>query len=237
MLFASELRKRWLCEDSPPFCLAVDAFSVQAGEIHVVLGPKGAGKSTLALLLAGVEPPDGGEVRVFGTPITSPEAKHALSFLPEPCSLCVNRRATTDDPDVLIPLMASAFGQPTSELRARLCALLELLGLGAEALSTPPRARSSAARRTFDVALALAPRAPLYILDEPFMGIHPSARRPLTALFRLLRSEGHGLVITTEVPEEATIADQVHFLHDGRIIGSLHPEELVVCSAMWPSST
>ncbi|MDQ7029432.1 MAG: ATP-binding cassette domain-containing protein [Ardenticatenia bacterium] len=223
VLAVCALHKQWHRSGQPSFTLTVSALDVRAGEIHVITGPKGAGKSTLGLLLAGLEPPDRGTVCVLGKPLTSPRATHHLSYLSAPY-VVPEHNTVMGDLNVLIPLVASAFGQPTSELRSRLCAMLELLGLSAEALSTPAFAGTPRIRRAVDVALTLAPRVPLYILDEPCRAVSPETRQHMLALFRLLRSEGHSFVIMTALPEVASAGDRVSFLQGGCLTGDVHPD-------------
>ncbi|HPT83867.1 MAG TPA: ABC transporter ATP-binding protein [Limnochordia bacterium] len=192
------------------------SLSLPQGEIWGLLGPNGSGKSTLLKCVAGLVRPDGGEIAILGTP-PSRASKAQIAFVPEVESLY--RWMTVRQ----VLEFTSAFyddWQKDSEEE-----LLEFMRLD-------PRAKvstlSKGMRARLRLVLALARRAPLILLDEPFSGIDPSSRdRIVEGIVRQFKGEEQTIIISTHaVGDTEQLFDAVVFLHEGSIILQGSAEEL-----------
>ncbi|MCP5518575.1 MAG: sugar ABC transporter ATP-binding protein [Verrucomicrobiales bacterium] len=192
------------------------------GEVHALMGENGAGKSTLMSIIAGLQPPDAGELQLDGRPVTIPNPHAAL------------RLGIGMIHQELLPFRALSVEenlfmgqQPTRgfpgwidrrALRRRARQLLDRLGA-----TFPPTARmgslSVAQMQTVEIAKALAHRVRLLIMDEPTSAI---SEREVEALFRIigeLRAEGVAIIyISHRMDEVFRIADRITVLRDGRHI-------------------
>lgn len=162
---------------------------LRAGEALLLTGPNGAGKSTLLRVLAGLRKPEGGHVLWAGIDALADRTAHAA------------RVAYLGHQDALKPgltlrenlaLAARAGGMDPGRAMAAL-ALSDLADLPARMLSAGQKRRAALAR----VMLA---RAPLWLLDEPSLGLDRNAIGLLDGLFRAHRQEGGIVIATTHVP-------------------------------------
>jgi iron(III) transport system ATP-binding protein len=192
------------------------SFSLESGERLAVLGPSGSGKTTLLRVLAGLEVPDAGEVRLDGQLATG-----AKSLLPP------HRRGmgVVFQFPALWPHMTVrdniAFGvtdvdRASARERAEaLLAQLELAGLG----DRYPDEISGGQAKRVALARALAPARPILLLDEPVTHVEPALREHLLAVVRA-HVEAHRvtlLYITHDEAEAARMAPRLARLEAGRL--------------------
>ena len=192
--------------------------AVERGELLAVLGPSGGGKSTLLRLIAGLERPDDGEIRIDGRTV----ADGSRRFVPPE-----RRRVGLVFQDhALFPHLTVArniaFGLPRRPRAARLERVRELLALvhlDAHA-DRYPHELSGGEQQRIALARALAPRPAVVLLDEPFASLDPDLRRSLAAdVARVLRAAGTTAVLVTHDRDEAfAVADRVGVIHDGRLV-------------------
>ncbi len=166
---------------------------VPAGEVTALTGRSGSGKTTLARILLGLERPDGGRVE---------------------CPRSI-RRAAVFQEDRLIEHMSALdnlrlVGVPESEARAH----LEALGLAADG-DTRALRLSGGMRRRVALARALAAKADLIVLDEPFTGLDGEARRQAAAHFLKTRGRAAVLVISHDAEDLALLGAARYFSLDG----------------------
>ena len=187
---------------------------VAAGELCVVLGASGSGKTTALRLIAGFERPDEGVIELFGERVAGdgafvPPEKRGVGMVFQDYALFPHLSVEEN----------VAYGLPRGESRdERVREVLELTGLedlGARAvhdLSGGEQQRTALAR-------ALAPRPRLLLLDEPFSNLDPSLRARVRGELReILRRAGTTTILVTHDQEEAlSIADRVAFLWEGRV--------------------
>ena len=199
--------------------LALDRVSLEVseGEILCLLGPSGSGKSSLLRIVAGVERPSSGRVRLNGVEVAGPG-----TFVdPE------NRRVGMVFQDfALFPHLTVsanvAFGLrgfSRHEADRAVSAMLDRMGLGALAGSYP-HMLSGGERQRVALARALAPRPRVLLMDEPFSSLDQQLRDQVRQhTLDLLRETGTTTVIVTHDAEEAMrIADRVALLHKGRVV-------------------
>ena len=206
---------------------AVDdlSLSVHEGELLTLVGPSGCGKTTTLRLVAGLERPDAGTVRVGGETVATPE-----TFVP------------AEDRDVgvvfqefaLFPHLTVAenvgFGltdRPADERDARVDELLSLVGLAAKRDAHPDELSGGQQQRVA-LARSLAPEPSVLLLDEPFSNLDVDLReRTREEVRAILQEAGVTAVSVTHDQEEAlSIGDRVAVMHDGALEQVGRPERV-----------
>ena len=197
---------------------AVDqvSFSLQAGEIGVLIGPSGCGKTTLLRAVAGLERATAGSIRLAGDMVSSPQ----LHLPPE-----ARRIGMVFQDYALFPHLDVAgnvgFGLahlPTTERRARVQEALELVGLG-QSGHLHPHQLSGGQQQRVALARALAPKPRLLLLDEPFSNLDVDLRERLAHEVRgILKAAGAtALFVTHDQLEAFAIGDRIGVMHEGRL--------------------
>ncbi len=201
---------------------AIDGLTltVPRGSLFGLLGPNGSGKSTLLSLLAGLQSPDSGSVRVFGH-APSPEVRSRIGFLFQETSL---------DPLMTVGETLSLHGRlyalPVPLLRRRLDELLATMGLADRARSLV-RSLSGGMRRRLELARALLPGPELLLLDEPTTGLDPDSEQALWSHLLQINSEGVTILLATNnVLESERYCQTVAFIHDGQLVAQGSPSAL-----------
>jgi len=206
----------------------VDGVSLEVSpkEIVGLLGHNGAGKTTTFYMVVGLVRPDAGEVwigsqRVTDEPINA-RVRAGLGYLAQEPS--VFRRLTVEE-NILLVLEQQ--GLPQDARRQRTDRLMEEFGL--EGLRQQPAwTLSGGERRRLEIARALSLEPNFLLLDEPFTGIDPRSVQELQKTVRYLRERSLGLVITDHnVRDTLAITDRVEIIHEGRILLSGRPGELL----------
>ena len=203
---------------------AVDGvtFDVTSGELFGLVGPDGAGKTTILRMLAGVLRPTGGEAWVAGISVgDDPEgAKPSLAYMAQ-------RFGLYDDLTVAenLRFYADLFRVPRRERRARLERLYEFSRLG-EFEDRLAGNLSGGMKQKLALSCSLIHRPPLLLLDEPTFGVDPISRRELWLILHEMVSEGVSIVVTTSYLDEAERCDRVGLLSGGRLLALETPDEL-----------
>ena len=206
----------------------VDGVSLELApkEIVGLLGHNGAGKTTTFYMVVGLVHPDAGEVWIGSRRVTDEpvdvRVRAGLGYLAQEPS--VFRRLTVEE-NLLVVLEQQ--GLPEDVRRQRTDRLLEEFGL--ETVRRQPAwTLSGGERRRVEIARALSLEPTFLLLDEPFTGIDPRSVQELQRTVRYLRERGLGLVITDHnVRETLAITDRVEIIHEGRILLSGRPKELL----------
>jgi putative ABC transport system ATP-binding protein len=191
--------------------------AIPAGQFVAVLGPSGSGKSTLLALMAGLDRPTSGEVRIDGRPITGLSEdelallrRHKIGFVFQSFQLLGNLTAREN---VLLP--AELLGHPDPPGRAD--ELLAAVGLSDRGHHYPSQLSGGEQQRVA-LARAFAARPPILLADEPTGNLDGATGRMILDLMtELRRQEGTTLVLVTHDPAVAALADRQIHLRDGRI--------------------
>jgi putative ABC transport system ATP-binding protein len=190
---------------------------VEPGEFVAVLGPSGSGKSTLLALMAGLDRPTAGEVRIDGEAIhdrTEDQLallrRHKIGFVFQSFQLLSNLTAREN---VLLPLELL----DVDDADARTDELLEAVGL-AERGHHYPSQLSGGEQQRVALARAFGPRPPILLADEPTGNLDGATGRVVLDLLSRLRLEaGSTLVLVTHDTAVASLADRRIHLRDGRV--------------------
>jgi NitT/TauT family transport system ATP-binding protein len=169
---------------------------VQPGEVVAVLGPSGCGKSTLLRVLAGLEPPDSGQVVEAGRPVAGPSPERPMVVQAATLFPWLSLRANLEwGPRALGREQPAAVADK----------LLEATGLSGSA-DLLPRQLSGGMRQRAAIAQVLANEPPVLLLDEPFGALDAQTRlRMQEWLIGLLAQRGAATVLVTHDVEEALL--------------------------------
>jgi ABC-type polar amino acid transport system ATPase subunit len=199
------------------------SFGADRGEIVVVMGASGGGKTTILRAIAGLEPITGGSVaiedfRLSPGPLPRGERRRDLhrrvGMVFQFHHLFEHLTAVHNV--WLAPVHVQR--QPRAEAERRALALLEHLGVGARAEALPRELSGGEAQRVA-IARALAVGPPVLLMDEPTASLDPARRGDLAATLRQLASEGRMLVVATHDAEFArACAHRVLTLSEGRVV-------------------
>jgi sulfate transport system ATP-binding protein len=204
---------------------AVDDVSleVDGGSLTALLGPSGSGKSTLLRIVAGLEWPDAGEIRLAGEDATelTPQ-KRGVGFVFQHYAAFKHMTVRNN----------VAFGlevrkRPKNEVRARVDELLELVQLQGFGDRFPAQL-SGGQRQRMALARALAPEPKVLLLDEPFGALDARVRAELRVWLRRLHEETHTttVFVTHDQEEAMEVADSVVVMNHGRVEQIAGPREL-----------
>jgi branched-chain amino acid transport system ATP-binding protein len=202
------------------------SLEVADGERRVLLGPNGAGKTTLFHAISGNVLPSAGRIVLFGSDITRlrPDRRARLGLARTFQITNLFPRLTVLD-SVLLALGGTHGGglqllRPLSSYRDRYDAadeLLHLWGLAAVAQRVV-RTLSYGEQRQLEIALALAGKPRLLLLDEPTAGLSPAETRRVVAMVHALPRDMTMLMIEHDMDVAFELADRIAVMHQGRLI-------------------
>ena len=204
------------------------SLEVAAGEVHALIGPNGAGKSTLVNLISGMIPADAGRIVLDGTELSGLPAHQRVRAGLSRCFQVTNlfREASVRDNLRLAVQshLGSSFGlwrrrDADEEINGRAEALAAQLGL-APALDRVAGSLPHGAQRQLDIALALAARPRLLLLDEPMAGMGPDESARVVELIQGLRQHMAILLIEHDMDAVFKLADRISVLVYGRVLAS-----------------
>jgi sulfate transport system ATP-binding protein len=199
------------------------SLDVENGSLTALLGPSGSGKSTLLRIIAGLERPDTGEIRLDGEDATALAAqKRGVGFVFQ--HYAAFKHMTVRD-NVAFGLKIRK--RPAAEVRARvddLLALVQLQGFG----DRYPAQLSGGQRQRMALARALAPEPKVLLLDEPFGALDARVRAELRRWLRRLHAETHTttVFVTHDQEEAMEVADRIAVMNKGRVEQVAGPREL-----------
>ncbi|HEY5961383.1 MAG TPA: ABC transporter ATP-binding protein [Polyangiaceae bacterium] len=198
------------------------SISVNAGELFGLVGPDGAGKTTLIRALAGLIGIDAGEVRVLGAdPLRSPALRDAMGVMPQHYSLYGD--LSVGENMRFFARLYSLSRKTYAERSERLLALTRLepfVDRRADALS-------GGMYKKLALACALLHEPQVLLLDEPTNGVDPVSRRELWQLLHEFVAVGMAVVISTAYMDEAARCHRVCLLHGGKVLAKGSPARLV----------
>ncbi len=202
------------------------SMEVSRGEVVALLGPNGSGKTTTFYMIAGLVYPDAGQVLVDGRDISTlpmyRRARLGIGYLPQEMSIF--RGLSVEDN---ISAVLEIAVRDRHKRRERLEELLSDFSIE-HLRRAPALALSGGERRRVEIARCLAADPKYLLLDEPFAGVDPISVGDIRHLVADLKKRGIGVLITDHnVRETLEIVDRAYILHDGRVLMSGAPAEVV----------
>ena len=205
--------------------VALDHVSMNfsAGKMHGVIGPEGAGKTTLMRTLLGLLHPNTGKVEFFkeGAAVDFEEVRAAVAYMPQQQSLY---------PDLSIgehlDFFRVLYGIPDEIYQARSEELLRITRLK-EFLDRPAGKLSGGMYKKLGLMCALLRSPTAILLDEPTNGVDPISRREFWELLYRLSDQKILIIVTTAYMDEAERCSQVHLIERGRVVAEGEPRELL----------
>jgi osmoprotectant transport system ATP-binding protein len=205
--------------------------TVGAGEVLVLVGASGAGKTTVLKLVNRLLLPEAGEVRVQGTDTREWDPirlRRTVGYVIQEVGLFPH--LTVADNIAVVPRLEA---WPDDRVRARVIELLELIGLAPETYAVRwPDELSGGQRQRVGVARALAVDPPMLLMDEPFGALDPITRRQLQNEFRRIQARlRKGVIfVTHDMAEAMLVGDRIGVMDEGRLIWSGKPQAIRECA-------
>ena len=199
---------------------------VDQGETVVVIGPSGSGKSTFLRCINRLVDPDGGQIMVADTDMTSPrtnlsKARRNIGFVSQHFNLYPHLTAAeniTLGPRIVLKTSEAQAKQKALELLAR-------VGLS-DKVSSYPRQLSGGQQQRVAIARALAMDPKLMLFDEPTSALDPELTTEVLDVMKELADEGMTMVVVShEMHFAARVADRIVMLDNGRVIEEGPPRE------------
>jgi len=208
--------------------------SLAPGERRGIIGPNGAGKTTLFNLIAGEVAPTAGRISLFGNDVTRlPPQRRAALGLARTFQVNTLFPNLTVSENLLLAVQGTtkaklSLHRPISSYRhlhEQAQALLESVGLPG-AGETIARTLSHGEQRQLEVALALASRPRILLLDEPTAGLSLAESQRLTGLLKRLERSMSLLVIEHDMDVVFDVTERITVLHEGQVIAEGGPDEV-----------
>ncbi len=221
---AKGLTKQFASKNAPPVT-ALDSLdlSLARGRLTAVIGPDGAGKTTLMRLIAGLLSPTSGSLSVLGmeTKGHEQEIQNQLSYMPQKFGLYEDLTIAEN-----MTLYADLHGVSQEDRAERFPRLLEMTGL-AKFTERLAGKLSGGMKQKLGLACTLVRSPDLLLLDEPTVGVDPLSRRELwDILQKLSREEQLSIFVSTAYMDEASLCQNVYVMNHGRLLASGSPDEL-----------
>lgn len=198
------------------------SFTVRAGELFGLLGPNGAGKTTTVKILLGLTPATTGEARIHGLPVTDPESRRRVGYLPEGHRIpgyLTARQA--------LSIFGRMSGMERSDIVSRTALLLERVKLSQWA-DVRVKKFSKGMTQRLGLACALVHSPDVLLLDEPTDGVDPVGRREIRDLLREeAKTHGTAVLLNSHLLSEIELTcDRVAVLRNGKAAAEGTVDEL-----------
>lgn len=211
-----ELYRFYHVGDDETLALRGVSIEVNAGEIVAVVGPSGSGKSTLMACLAGLDEPDGGFVFINGERLSRRDERVRTAMRARLIGILLQSGNLFDHLTVEqnVRLKMRLAGRSDS---GRVREVLDLVGISERRGAYPTQLSGGEASRA-GLAVALAPRPPVLLADEPTGEVDSATEERILALFDEHRSSGGASLIVSHSEVIARRADRIVRLEDGKVV-------------------
>jgi len=227
---ARDLFRIYPSEEGASVALQGLTLDVREGELLVVFGPSGSGKSTLLRILAGLDRPSAGSVRVFGEDLRKLHGRALLDYRSRTLGYADQHYARALAPELTareqVGFRLGLLGLPARERERTADELLDRVGL-LDRRDARPGELSGGQQQRVALAVALAHRPRLFIGDEPTGELDAANAADMYALIRdLSRAAGVTTLLVSHDPESAAVADRVVQIRDGRVSAETNDGEM-----------
>lgn len=221
---ANALTKRFSRKDEAPVC-ALNGVSLTArhGQLTALVGPDGAGKTTLMRLAAGLLPADSGSLTVLGVDVAidPQQVQDRISYMPQRFGLYEDLSVAEN-----LDLYADLHGVSAALRRQRYPELMEMTALGPFTKRLAGQL-SGGMKQKLGLACTLVRSPELLLLDEPTVGVDPLSRRELWQIIeRLVADEGLTVLLSTAYLDEAERCSSVIILNRGQVLSQSSPQHI-----------
>jgi len=199
------------------------SLEVAYGTLTALVGPDGAGKTTLIRLTAGLLVPDGGDLLVLSLDVAAEpqRVQDRIGYMPQKFGLYEDLTVQEN-----LDLYADLHDISAAERRERYPALMEMTALGPFTERLAGRL-SGGMKQKLGLACTLVRSPELLLLDEPTVGVDPLSRRELWEIIhRLVDEHGLTVLLSTSYLDEAARCGQAVVLHEGRVLAQGRPGEV-----------
>lgn len=196
--------------------------NIKNGEIFGLIGPSGAGKTTIVKLIVGMESANQGFIQVLDKQMPNLENLQHIGYMAQADALYTELTGEEN-----LKFFASLFKLDKKTQKKRINYTTGLVQLTGE-LKKRVSAYSGGMKRRLSLAIALIQNPEILILDEPTVGIDPELRHSIwRELIRLKTEENKTIIVTTHVMGEAEKCDRLAMVREGKILTSGSPIELI----------
>jgi ABC-2 type transport system ATP-binding protein len=196
------------------------SLEIRPGSIVGLLGPSGAGKTTLIRCIAGLLAPQKGSVSIAGRRVPDRTLARGIGYMAQEDALYPDLTGLQN-----LRFFTSLYGLRGRPAREAMASVFRLTRLEGEE-GKPVRNYSGGMRKRLSLAVALVHSPALLILDEPTVGIDPVLRAEFWDEFRRLRDGGATLLLTTHVMDESDRCDRLALVFEGRVLAYDAPQAI-----------
>jgi len=193
---------------------------VEAGEVLALIGPSGAGKTTLVNTIMGMLRPKSGTVKVLDTAMPNRQLLAQIGFMAQTDALYTALTGREN-----LNFFAALESVKRQDVADKIAYVAQVVNL-TNALDQRVSNYSGGMKRRLSLAIALLANPKLLILDEPTVGIDPELRQQIWRELQRLAQAGTTIVLTTHVMEDAEQAQQVMMIRNGAVIAQGTPDAL-----------
>jgi putative ABC transport system ATP-binding protein len=199
------------------------SFSVEQGEYVAIMGESGSGKTTLLNILAALDTPTAGEVKLDGRALAKVSEREVASFRRDNLGFVFQDFNLLDTfsikDNIFLPLVLA--GKNVGEMQKRLAPIARKLGIS-DILEKYPYEVSGGQKQRAAVARALITEPKLILADEPTGALDSRSTDSLLSVFREINNDGQTILMVTHSTKAASNADRVLFIKDGEVFHQIY---------------
>jgi len=193
---------------------------IAEGEIFGLLGPSGAGKTTLVKQLVGLEEVSSGEIQLLSEKQPSLALIEKIGYMAQSDALYTELSAREN-----LEFFISLYDLTKKERKERIKEVMRVVDLE-DSMDKIVSQYSGGMKRRLSLAIAMLHEPAILILDEPTVGMDPILRKSIWGNFDTLKKTGVTIIVTTHVMDEAEKCDRLGMIREGKLTAVGSPEEL-----------